>query len=123
MGCLLDIDEKTICMECMCATIVNSAHVCVCVSPGAAFTLNGDLLQGSFESTVAFEHINTSEGLVPAITLSAGERAQLNFGQSKVVAASLLWGSMYYHSFYLCVCVQEALHHNYTASGYEPVCR
>lgn len=106
----------------MCATIVSSAHVCV--SPGAAFTLNGELLQGSFESTVAFEHINTSEGLVPAITLSAGERAQLNFGQSKVVSVSLLlWGSMCYHSFSLCVCVQEALHHNYTASGYEPVCR
>ena len=76
------MEAKTICMPCMCATIVNSVHMCV--SHGAAFTLNGELLQGSFESTVAFENINTSEGLVPAITLSAGERAQLNFGKSKV---------------------------------------
>ena len=82
VGCLLDVEEKTICMPCMCATIVNSVHMCV--SHGAAFTLNGELLQGSFESTVAFENINTLEGLVPAITLSAGERAQLNFGKSKV---------------------------------------
>ena len=49
-----------------------------------AFTLNGELLQGSFESTIAFENINTSNGLMPAITLSAGQRAQLNFGKSEV---------------------------------------
>ena len=88
-------------MPCMCATIVNSVHMCV--SHGAAFTLNGELLQGSFESTVAFENINTSEGLVPAITLSAGERAQLNFGKSKVYRWQLAFCREV--SVLSCVCV------------------
>lgn len=70
------------------------------VSLPPAFTLNGELLhEVHVDSTIAFDHVNSTEGFVPAITLSAGERAQFNFGQS-----------------------EEALRYNHSASGFEPVC-
>ncbi len=48
-----------------------------------AYSLNGEILHGSVESPVAFSEINVSSGLVPAITLFAGERAKMNFGHSE----------------------------------------
>ena len=62
-----------------------------------AFSLNGEILQDTFESPIAFENINTVNGLVPAITLSAGEVARLNFGRN-----------------------EDALHSTFT--GFKPVC-
>ena len=69
------------------------------MSLSVAFTLNGELLQGSFDSTIAFEDINTSGGLMPAITLSAGQRAQLNFGKSEVGYMWLLVRSVEIHVY------------------------
>lgn len=46
----------------------------------AGFSLNGALLYDSSDSSIAFHNIKASEGFVPAITLFAGERAQINFG-------------------------------------------
>ena len=60
VGCLLDMDRGQV-----------------------AFTLNGDLLQDSLESSVAFEGVRGA-GLVPVITVAAGQKAQLNFGRSEV---------------------------------------
>lgn len=66
-----------------------------------AFTLNGEFLQDLHaESTIAFSDITSNGGgFTPAITLSAGEKAQFNFGRS-----------------------QDAMYHDYTASGFQPVC-
>ena len=65
-----------------------------------AFTLNGEFLHDTHsETTLAFTQVTSSGGFVPAITLSAGERAKFNFGRSL-----------------------EAMHHDYTASGFTPVC-
>ena len=60
IGCLLDLDTGQM-----------------------AFSLNGDLLQDSSGSSVTFEGVS-GVPLVPAITLAAGQRAQLNFGRSEV---------------------------------------
>ena len=60
VGCLLDLDAGQV-----------------------AFSLNGDLLQDSLGSSVAFEGLS-GVPLVPAITLAAGQTAQLNFGRSEV---------------------------------------
>ena len=61
VGCLLDLDLGQV-----------------------AFSLNGDLLQDSLGSFVAFEGVAGGVALVPAVTLAAGQRAQLNFGRSDV---------------------------------------
>ena len=45
-----------------------------------AFSLNGELLYDLEDSSIAFDKIDTSEGFMPAITLTGGERARLNFG-------------------------------------------
>lgn len=61
IGCLLDLDGGQI-----------------------AFSLNGEMLHDTLRtSTIAFEGV-TGVSLVPAITLAAGQRAQLNFGRSEV---------------------------------------
>ena len=65
IGCLLDLDAGQL-----------------------AFSLNGDLLQDPLGSSVAFEGVSRVP-LVPAITLAAGEKAQLNFGRSEVNATYL----------------------------------
>ena len=49
-----------------------------------AFSLNGEFLQDSLGSNIAFEGVVKGMALVPAITLAAGQRAQLNFGRSEV---------------------------------------
>ena len=48
-----------------------------------AFSLNGELLQDSLGSSVAFEGL-TRDPLVPAITLAEGQKATFNFGRSEV---------------------------------------
>ena len=50
----------------------------------SAFALNGELLQDSLESTVAFQKLSAADGLIPAVTLYAGQKAKLNFGRSQV---------------------------------------
>lgn len=65
----------------------------------AGFSLNREILRGSFDSTIAFSDVDVSEGLVPAITLFAGERARMNFGHS-----------------------EEPLICNYTSLNIQPVC-
>ena len=61
VGCLLDLDAGQV-----------------------AFSLNGELLQDSLGySTVAFEGL-TGVSLTPAVTLAAGQSAQINFGRSEV---------------------------------------
>ena len=67
----------------------------------SAFTLNGEFLHDFHsESTIAFSNISsTGGGFIPAITLSAGEKAQFNFGRS-----------------------QDAMQHDYTAAGFQPLC-
>ena len=57
------------------------------------------MLQGSFDSTIAFSDVDVSQGLVPAITLFAGERARMNFGHS-----------------------EEPLVCSYTSLNFQPVC-
>lgn len=83
---MLDMDEKTI-----------------------SFSLNGELLYDLEDSSVAFEDIDTSEGFMPAITLSGGERAEVNFGHSSEELK-------YYHLFeglgYLALCSPRALQYN-----------
>ena len=60
VGCLLDMDRGQL-----------------------AFTLNGDLLQDSLGSSLAFEGVR-GVALVPVVTMAAGQRARLNFGRSEV---------------------------------------
>ena len=70
VGCVLDMDQGQI-----------------------AFTLNGDLLQDSLGSSVAFEGVR-GVALMPTVTLAAGQRARLNFGRSEVYTV---------HSLTVCV--------------------
>lgn len=66
IGCLLDLDGGQI-----------------------SFSLNGELLQDTLRTSgIAFEGV-AGVSLVPAITLAAGQRAQLNFGRSEV--RTTLW--------------------------------
>lgn len=63
------------------------------------FSLNREMLQGAFDSTIAFSDVDVSQGLVPAITLFAGERARMNLGHS-----------------------EEPLLCSYTSLNFQPVC-
>ena len=81
VGCLLDMDAGQV-----------------------AFTLNRDLLQDSLGSTVAFEGVR-GVGLVPVVTMAAGQRAQLNFGRSKVK----LYVQCTTH-MYVCPCKKIGMH-------------
>ncbi|CAD5230370.1 unnamed protein product [Bursaphelenchus xylophilus] len=58
VGCFLDLNDRTI-----------------------SFSLNGELLLDPSGSEMAFDNVTPIDGFVPAMTLSAGQRARLNFGQ------------------------------------------
>jgi ryanodine receptor 2 len=45
------------------------------------FSLNGEFMIDPVGSEIAFEGIAVEEGIVPAFTLSSGQKARLNFGQ------------------------------------------
>lgn len=45
--------------------------------------MNGELLYDSEDCSFAFQDIDTSDGMMPAISLAGGERAQVNFGCSR----------------------------------------
>ena len=79
IGCLLDIEEKTISKSTYGMIMTSSPPHNI----PTAYSLNGEILHGSIESPVAFSEIDVSSGLVPAITLFAGERAKMNFGHSE----------------------------------------
>ena len=68
-------------------------------SPSPAYSLNRELLQDAYDSSIAFSEVDVSQGLVPAITLFAGERASMNFGLS-----------------------EEPLSCSFVGSGFQPVC-
>ncbi|KAK6101668.1 RIH domain family protein [Brugia pahangi] len=46
-----------------------------------SFSLNGELLLDPSGSEMAFDNVLVTDGFVPAMTFSAGQRAKLNFGQ------------------------------------------
>ncbi|MCP9259463.1 Ryanodine receptor 44F [Dirofilaria immitis] len=46
-----------------------------------SFSLNGELLLDPSGSEMAFDSVLITDGFVPAMTLSAGQKARLNFGQ------------------------------------------
>uniref|UniRef100_A0A0N5AR96 Ryanodine receptor n=1 Tax=Syphacia muris TaxID=451379 RepID=A0A0N5AR96_9BILA len=46
-----------------------------------SFSLNGELLLDPSGSEMAFDNVLAGDGFVPAMTLSQGQRAKLNFGQ------------------------------------------
>ncbi len=83
-----------------------------------AFSLNGELLYDSQESTITFENVDTSRGFVPAITLSSGEKAQINFGHS---SEELKYFTYFERSGYIPLCSPVALQYNiplwYSAHG------
>uniref|UniRef100_A0A0N4ZPH7 Ryanodine receptor 44F n=1 Tax=Parastrongyloides trichosuri TaxID=131310 RepID=A0A0N4ZPH7_PARTI len=58
VGCFLDLNDRTI-----------------------SFSLNGELLLDPSGSEMAFDNVINGDGFVPCMTLSAGQRARLNFGQ------------------------------------------
>lgn len=58
VGCFLDLNDRTI-----------------------SFSLNGELLLDPSGSEMAFDNIINGDGFVPCMTLSAGQKAKLNFGQ------------------------------------------
>lgn len=58
VGCFLDLNDRTI-----------------------SFSLNGELLLDPSGSEMAFDNVTPIDGFIPAMTLGAGQRARLNFGQ------------------------------------------
>ncbi|KAL4003146.1 RIH domain family protein [Acanthocheilonema viteae] len=46
-----------------------------------SFSLNGELLLDPSGSEMAFDNVLVTDGFVPAMTFSAGQKAKLNFGQ------------------------------------------
>ena len=78
----------------------------------AAFALNGELLCDSQESSIAFENIDTSEGFMPAITLFAGEKAQMHFGQFGDSGEELKYFVNFEDSGYSPMCSQKSLQYN-----------
>ncbi|KAK0411652.1 hypothetical protein QR680_005766 [Steinernema hermaphroditum] len=58
VGCFLDLNDRTI-----------------------SFSLNGELLLDPSGSEMAFDNVIPGEGFVPAMTIGAGQKAKLNFGQ------------------------------------------
>ena len=58
VGCFLDLNDRTI-----------------------SFSLNGELLLDPSGSEMAFDNVIPIDGFVPAMTLSSGTKARLNFGQ------------------------------------------
>ncbi|KAJ8044966.1 Ryanodine receptor 2 [Holothuria leucospilota] len=79
VGCMLNADERTI-----------------------SFTLNGEYLTCPLGTEVAFRDVEIGEGMVPVFMLTAGEQAQLYFGQD-----------VYALKFFTVCGLQE---------GYEPFC-
>ena len=75
----------------------------------AGFCLNGALLYDSSDSSTAFNNINTSKSFVPAITLCAGERAQINFGRS---SEKLKYYSSFEGAGYRPLCSHNTLRYN-----------
>lgn len=58
VGCFLDLNDRTI-----------------------SFSLNGELLLDPSGSEMAFDNVVPIEGFVPALTIGAGQKCRLNFGQ------------------------------------------
>ncbi|TKR86982.1 hypothetical protein L596_011471 [Steinernema carpocapsae] len=58
VGCFLDLNDRTI-----------------------SFSLNGELLLDPSGSEMAFDNVIPGDGFVPSMTIGAGQKARLNFGQ------------------------------------------
>lgn len=77
-------------------------------SLSSVFTLNGELLYDMDDSSVAFNHIDTSKGFMPAITLAGGEQAQINFGMT----GDLKYYNLVQAMGYTALCAPQALQYN-----------
>ena len=102
IGCMIDMNDKTISTLALLMSIHRTIPVVHYFTNTAGFSLNGELMMDMMGQEIAFKGIDVTASYVPAFTMGASQQARINFGQDVNTL-----------KFFTCCGLQE---------GYEPFC-